>query len=187
MKITITRPDLFAAVSHAVSTEKLRYYLGGVFIQRAIGGGLLYTATDGHRLLQAHDAAAVMEEADSAIIGCKPKIHPKLHKSDFSIWVDGRLDFGDWLLAAKIFDGVFPDYTRVIPDKCSGVTAQFNAKYLSDMQGVANILDAQHPCIHHNGNGPALVSFGLEPIFGVIMPVRVDSRVAKLPKAVVKS
>lgn len=57
--------DLFRAVSVAVSTEETRYYLNGVNVEQHPVKGVILTATDGHRLLCAHDENG---ETDGAYI-----------------------------------------------------------------------------------------------------------------------
>ena len=47
--------DLFKLVHAAISKEETRYYLNGVFIEPHPVGGAVLVATDGHRMLVAHD------------------------------------------------------------------------------------------------------------------------------------
>jgi DNA polymerase-3 subunit beta len=69
-------------------------------------------------------------------------------------------------------DGKYPDYVRVIPDKVTGETAQFNPDYVADFKKAYKLLNAKTFHIHHNGHGGAVVDFGLANFLGVMMPLR---------------
>ncbi|NBC20306.1 MAG: DNA polymerase III subunit beta [Alphaproteobacteria bacterium] len=110
----------------AISTEETRYYLNGVYLHAADGqeGRVLRTvATDGHRLALAE--MALPEGADGlegviiprkAIAEARRLIDSasepvSLEVSDTKIVVRS----GNAILTAKLIDGSFPDYARVIP------------------------------------------------------------------------
>ncbi|HEX7856109.1 MAG TPA: DNA polymerase III subunit beta [Sphingobium sp.] len=114
---------LFASTSFAVSTEETRYYLNGVYLH--VDGGTLYgAATDGHRLARFHCEAPEGAEGMPGIIVARKTV--KIVE-DLLDEIDGpRLDIslsrtkihfaiGTVELTAKLIDGTFPDYTRVIP------------------------------------------------------------------------
>jgi len=90
-------------------------------------------------------------------------------------------------MGARLDDGRFPDYSRVIPQEFTGEAAHFNASYIGDLGDVANILQkGAQPFIVHNGLIPALVLFGARrDCFGVLMPMRglADTSKPELPKA----
>jgi DNA polymerase-3 subunit beta len=112
-----------STVSFAASTEETRYYLGGVFMHAPEGVDLRFAATDGHRL-----ARGVMALPDGAqampdvIIPRKivKVLTTLLGRHDGSVDVrvsrtSLRVEVGETVVQAKVIDGTFPDYTRVIP------------------------------------------------------------------------
>jgi DNA polymerase-3 subunit beta len=124
------------AVGFAISTEETRYYLNGIFMH-ATEAGMLFVATDGHRLAKrfvATDDAPMA--APGVIIPRKTvlaltKILPK--EGEVTIeWNESKICFilpGTRLLS-KLIDGQFPDYERVIPKHNNpGITVK--GKHLS--------------------------------------------------------
>lgn len=120
-----------STVAFAASTEETRYYLNGVFLHAPDGADLRFAATDGHRL-----ARGVMVLPDGAqempdiIIPSKivkvltgllgrheGLVDVRLNKSAI------RVEIGSTTLQAKLIDGQFPDYTRVIPASNTGLLA----------------------------------------------------------------
>ena len=176
MTISNITANLFLAAARFVSTEETRYYLRGVYVQHAEGGGLLYTATDGHRLIHVHDPAAEMD-GDARIVGiAKGKFPAAWHKAKTLHWESGVLSSENRTLltpAAEI-DGTFPDYTRIIPSTTSGEVSHFNYAYLADFQEAAKKCDLGAMFVHHNGENPALITFDCAPAIGVCMPFRAD-------------
>lgn len=73
-------------------------------------------------------------------------------------------------------NGVFPDYTRVIPSAVeTPVPAQFNPEYIALFAKVAKVHGQKNGAfhLHHNGNGGALVTFSNNTnAIGVLMPLR---------------
>jgi len=88
----------------------------------------------------------------------------------------------------KYDQGRYPDYRRVIPEKTSEETAQFNAQYLAMFAKVEKLLgkgtayDKEKEkfisvpgmlTIHHNGNSGAIITSNASADFlGVLMPLR---------------
>jgi DNA polymerase-3 subunit beta len=123
--------DVLAAVSHAISTEETRYYLGGVYLH-AEGLGLRAAATDGARLARiafdapegacsfpsviiARQTVSVLAKllgraGDDAEVEIAASDGGKMLRFDLPCPDDGRIT-----IEAKTVDGTFPDYTRVIP------------------------------------------------------------------------
>ena len=110
----------------AISTEETRYYLNGVYLHAADGedGKVLRTvATDGHRLALAEMALPEGAEGLEGVIVPRKAIAEArrlidtasepvvLEVSDTKIVVRS----GNAVLTAKLIDGSFPDYARVIP------------------------------------------------------------------------
>lgn len=176
MTITNMNPALFLAAARFASTEETRYYLRGVYVQRAATGGLLYTATCGHRLMHIHDTNAEMD-GDARIVGItKPKFPAAWFKPVFLQWKSGVLSSDDntLLMPAPEIDGTFPDYTRIIPATTNGELAHFNYAYLAEYAEAATKSGFGAMFVHHNGGNPALVTFQYFHAIAVIMPMRTD-------------
>ena len=155
MSIIKVDAGLFRIVHTTVSTEETRYYLNGVCIEPYPDGGALLIATDGHRLLAAHDPQAVCSEVaiinipKHALAQCK---RPKLvDRRELVIDVQNALatindvkpaDAGaaepiaEMVAAyqANVIDGTFPDWRSVVPpafeDKLKAGASAFNGAYL---------------------------------------------------------
>lgn len=117
-----TLTALIDAVRFAISSEETRYYLNGISL-RAREDQLISAATDGHQL-----AKCVVELPDGAeglpdiIIGKKTigVIDALMDEETLPIDVSvstGKIRFaiGAATVTAKLIDGIFPDYDRVIP------------------------------------------------------------------------
>ena len=111
----------------AISTEETRYYLNGVYLHAADGaegGRVLRTvATDGHRLALAEiPAPKGADGLDGVIVPRKAVTEARRLIDTASEPVqlgvsDNKIVFkaGAAVLTAKLIDGSFPDYARVIP------------------------------------------------------------------------
>jgi DNA polymerase-3 subunit beta len=113
-------------VRGAVSTEETRYYLNGAYMHRAATGGLVMAATDGYRLVtvtrpdidapEALPAVIIPRKAlavFSALAGKKAAGDVEMTVTAARVTIAGD----SWTLDSKTVDGVFPDYTRVIPPR----------------------------------------------------------------------
>jgi DNA polymerase III subunit beta len=108
---------------HAISTEETRYYLNGVFLHTT-GKALRGVATDGHRLAWLDLPLPEADGIGGVIIpGKVVTILIKLLKRKppievVSLRVSDRLievSFPGLTLTAKLIDGTFPDYVRIVP------------------------------------------------------------------------
>lgn len=122
--------NMLNAVKHAISTEKTRYYLNGVFLYMH-KGALVAVASDGRRLgriqVEAPDAAPLFpkgDQADGVILPAaavaflckwiaKSKDFVAVAVSDDRTRL--RFDLGAGQFETKVIDGCFPDYERVTP------------------------------------------------------------------------
>ena len=182
----ITPKTFLATAMFAADSKEARYYLRGVLVERAQDGGLLYTATNGHVLIHAHDANAEMDGSSPRIVEtCNTKFSPiwwraisLVHQGDGNTATLGLLGAArPQIASAPTIDGKFPDYAMVMPSSSpSGEPAQFDAKYINLFQIAAEKANFGRPYIHHNGLAGALVTFdnstATVPAFGVIMPRR---------------
>lgn len=170
--------DAFRAVALCASSEETRYYLRGVSLQ-VIGGKARIAATDGHRLMAYTFETHYSGEIDIII-------PTETIKKCFTGWPrtlamvliegSGR----DWKMGDVAFtpvDGTFPDWSRVMPDLSSGeagTTAHFNHKYIGELAKAEKFL-GMTATIHHNGNSPALITFGeRDDLLMLLMPKRKD-------------
>lgn len=128
---------LFDRTVFAVSTEETRYYLNGIYMHKKGEGNdafLRTAATDGHRLATAEIALpAGAEKLEGVIISRKTvgevqKLAAELQE-DIKISVSDvkvRFCIAGVTLTAKLIDGTYPDYEKVIPagnDKVAEVDA----------------------------------------------------------------
>ncbi|MEN2748199.1 DNA polymerase III subunit beta [Sphingomonas sp. T9W2] len=119
----------FSTVAFAVSSDETRYYLGGVLVHTAGGADLRFAATDGHRL--ARGVVALPDGAKTLpdiIIPTKTvKVLVTLlgrHEGQVTVRACSSavaFEIGETTLQAKVIDGTFPDYTRVIPTHYDGL------------------------------------------------------------------
>ncbi len=111
---------MLALTAPFTSTEEVRYYLCGIYLH-VVDGRLISVATDGHRLAKA--AMAAPDGADKLPSIIVPRrtlgLLQRLNMTgDVTIEADEtRVAFrsGTILLMSKVIDGMFPDYSRVIP------------------------------------------------------------------------
>ena len=117
---------MLAGVRHAIANDESRHYLNGVYLHvtDAEPARLKAVATNGHMLaLQSVEAPPLSQGMPAIIL-------PKRTVAEFlkalpsgaelvSLMVSERLITlelaGGWRLTSKLIDGVYPDYTRVIP------------------------------------------------------------------------
>ena len=187
MKFTMNMRLLKAVVCGA-SKEETRYYLKGVCFEPK-AEAIYLCSTDGHMLIAArheHEPDERPEQDLPAFIIPLDLIKSlKLNKAiDLGTveMVNGlvSLHYFGTSITAPIVDGTFPDWRRVVPDTINGAVAHYNPRLavrFSDARDALVGKDSKAcPQIHHNGDNPALVSFGIAgeryEIVGVIMPMR---------------
>lgn len=113
--------DFLAALAmsrYAHSTETTRYYLCGAFMHM-VGDMLTIAATDGQQLAQVAIASGSAGMADIILPSAAVDLVIKL-AGDKAMGIEiaaarARFDFGDTILTAKLIDGTYPDYQRVVP------------------------------------------------------------------------
>lgn len=143
--IEVTRAQLRAALIFAADKD-IRYYLNSVCLHVGECGDARLVATDGHRLaivkLCEQSSAAPGEYLIPRDILKTVKKAGRLDTIPLLLTIDGdgfqledqaaRAIIG----GAKLIDGKFPDYQRVIPipENMDGTPGTFNASYLADIQ-----------------------------------------------------
>ncbi len=116
--------DDLRALAPAMSNEETRYYLNGIFFHQ-LGAGddtrLRMAATDGHRLVTVTRPLRVGSIPEAIVP--KKVIHVLIHAIELTGVKTVKLSLsrecgvfvvGDLTIRAKMIDGKFPDYTRVI-------------------------------------------------------------------------
>lgn len=186
-KIVISDPALFCAAALFTSDEKTRPYLHGVYIEPAEGGGVLLTAIDGIKLFHAYDPNGVCSVA-SIVKPEKAKMPPAWAKPG-AIWIDraaGAMthDRTQSVMGATILhDCTFPDYRRVVPKEFSGQVGQFDLAQFAAFAAAARLIDGGAVRVSHNGNGPALLTFGERAdCYGILVPFRMGVAPLTLPE-----
>lgn len=187
--------DLFRAVSVAVSTEETRYYLCGVNVEPHPVRGVILTATDGHRLLCAHDEngetdGTYIVPAGKDVIRATKIGGPDRRRTGGglvmvaeggSVTFRNAHDMPTVTLPVQPIDGSFPDWRRVLPGapfEGAAAVSSFNPAYVSDLADVCTDLkasgfdDVAFTMAAADPGSPALVNYGAAPIFGVLMPMR---------------
>lgn len=179
MQATISLRCLYAAAC-AASTEKARYYLGGVCVEIS-ARQVVYVATDGH-VLFAHREVV---EPDNDLVGAWiiPSATIKAAKGrkspvDFAILEGepGKLELSLKLpdrpdLEFRAIDGTFPDWRRVIPSRPrqDGPPPLFNPDHLQRLWKAGKILGEQVVGLGYNDTSPALIEYATGDTLGVIM------------------
>lgn len=132
-------------ISSAMSNEKIRYYLNGVYFDNA---GM--TATDGHILKHVAQPFAGEEKPSAILPDFAVKIILDAAKEEkvtgISIQFIGPraiVAIGRYLLRTKLVDGTFPDYTRVIPESTTGLAIAFDSEEIKPLLKKARALDPE--------------------------------------------
>lgn len=152
-----------------VSKEQSRYYLTGIAIE-AEADNVRITSTDGHRLFTASIECPDLPKFEAFIIPADAVKRALTGYKELAIEIDPLTRFIGSVSFTPI-DGTFPDWRRIAPSELSGKVAQFNPSYIGEFGKAAKLLRADIT-VHHNGNAPAVVTFGLrEDCVGLIMPM----------------
>lgn len=143
--IEVTRAQLRAVLIFAAEKD-IRYYLNGVCLHVGECGDARLVATDGHRLaivkLCNKSSATPGEYLIPRAVLKTVKKAGRLDKLPLLLTIAGDgfqlVDqYDDSILGgAKLIDGRFPDYQRIIPipENMDGTPGTFNASYLADIQ-----------------------------------------------------
>lgn len=194
---------LFNACRQVQSTEETRYYLNGVYVQPHPEKGALLVATDGHRMMVAHDQGGVCKKEAICAID-KEAFSRKAERPEVvtQIEIDGEgiASVGTTYRSVKsvFIEGTYPDWSRVLRPvlelakkrfygKPVFDAAAFNGRYLAHLPKIAAILgdgiDTRPvKLVTFNEHDPALVLYPNFPnVFGVLMPMRAASMEPALP------
>jgi DNA polymerase-3 subunit beta len=211
-KKTTVDANLFRLVWTTVSKEEVRYYLNGVSIEPHPEKGALLVATDGQRMLIAHDENGHCEERiivalpAYALQQCK---HKSVEQSSRVIEIDheeatatiSKTDYDGKVVQVLttygvLIDGTFVNWRKVIPDmsEASGknMGVMFNTEYLKEFGALGREISktlsgGEHGLLVQakSTSDPAIIRWsGARHVFGVIMPMRFDERLLGVPEYV---
>lgn len=194
----INQKDL-RAVSHAMATNDIRYYLNGVFIEHN-GAETRLVTTDGHRMHM------VIQENEGQVVApvefiipadmVKKCITAKASRQDKSPKIvitydngkiSARLPDGSEIVQFAT-DGKFPDYRRIIPqlDGSAPEISVFNNDYVSDaIKGFcdyAQIKGKTKPSIGLRPRGNSSGVLCVDNYLAVVMPMRGEISPMPAPK-----
>lgn len=146
-----------ASVRWAVSTEATRYYLNGICL-RSADGGLDAVATDGHRLARLRVAEIDGVEELDVIVPTKAvdQLLRLLDASDAAVALtidSDKIDLavGERRLVARLIEGRFPDYVRVIPVGNADLLTVTAGEMGRAAGAVAAVIDAEGDKIKFKG------------------------------------
>lgn len=185
--------NLFRLIYTVALDESTRPYLNAVQIEPHKKGGVVLVATDGHRMLVAHDPgghadAPALIQVTPAVLRASALSRKATMKGGVrTLEVKGgnatvKDERGDVLSACGdvINPGFFPDWRRVSPQiPASGATLGYYAPaYVEEFCKVGVALGAAAISFYsHEAGGPALVRFfgpdntQCSRVFGVLMPM----------------
>jgi len=194
----INQKDL-RAVSHAMATNDIRYYLKGVLIEHN-GAETRIVATDGHRMHM------VIQENEGQVVApvefiipadmvkkCITAKAPRQDKSPKIVIaydngkISARLPDGSEIVQFAT-DGKFPDYRRIIPqlDGSAPEISVFNNDYVSDaIKGFcdyAEIKGKTKPSIGLRPRGNSSGVLCVDNYLAVVMPMRGEISPMPAPK-----
>lgn len=151
---------IFDQTAFAISTEETRYYLNGVCLLTKMtphGSWLLRAvATDGHRLAicdtpQPISGAYVSPEIiipRLTVDALQRRLKSDLGFVTVTVYAS-QISFalGRDVIHAKLIDGAFPDYERVIPQNYDKSLIVSREEMLAAIKAVIPVLSANHPAI----------------------------------------
>jgi len=175
--------------------DPIRFYLCGVHVESCVAGGVLLVATDWCTLICIRDETgetdrnAIVRLTPEALRSCKPgkgeTREVRIEDDTARVVTVALNDAGLREVTSTVaisekclIDGTFPDWRRVvpsIPEKHESYPA-FRSDLLTRMSKIAEMLVGRKAhalrILSADEEMPALVQFGDERAFGVIMPIR---------------
>lgn len=132
--------SLIGQVNYAMAHNDVRYYLNGMLLV-AESNTMTAVATDGHRLAMSSVSTPTEAEERKVIIATKVvnEIHHLLQDSDdeVEIQLSSRqvvFQFNNLVFTAKLIEGNFPDFKRVIPKNPSQTVTFDRAMLLTSLK-----------------------------------------------------
>lgn len=174
----ITASFYSAALITAAAKNDVRSYLKSVRVEPSPDGGALIVATDGHRILVAHDAKA--EGVETCLLPLV-KVPTKCDVINVTLGEHVSFNFGATTVTAPKVEGNYPEWRRVLPTTHRKDAEIYNgnhlcADYLADSLKISKALGAsnyKHIKVEHSGSMTS-VYFAGHPCHYHIMGVRPD-------------
>ena len=187
MEVKLTVPAKYIAALKLFTAEKdIRYYLNGICLEIGRTESRI-VATNGHMLgcfRVVSDQPDIDKPLTSICIASDLLKHIKpAGDVEFVIGApvsdtDGRrevrITYAGLSIAGHTTDARYPDWRRVIPDKVSGESAQFNPEYIGRLaKAWACLHGKKNPLvgIGYNGQECALIGLQDSDFIGAIMPI----------------
>lgn len=179
MKIELNAKALRAAL-HCAAKKDIRYYLNGVLVQITGTSESFIVGTNGSILFACRAEYETLDAPQNGpwelIIPCD--IVKGINKKSKTVILEALQD-GRYMLESKVFsgiDGKFPDYRRVIPQECTGETAQYDPALLASATAAmcefygfpANGAECR---VNYNGRQGAVISGPDNQAVAVVMPL----------------
>jgi hypothetical protein len=183
--------DLFKA------KHDIRYYLCGIYVEKAPQGGVYLVGCDGHTMAVIYDGDGSIEGADNAIVTIEPGMVSAAKKAmtksargmSYKVTVRGTRarvavpdteDLELFIQPGKcLLEGEYPKWRKVVPDfekLVPGAFSEysFNANYMARMAKVVEPRFAGVSLWHQPGEGRAVVLQvqRLPEAFFLLMPMR---------------
>ena len=183
---TIIKTDYLKVAVLFASTETTRYYMNGVHVTGTATDYQLVSTCGVNMFVarQCVDDDMAENDTDFAFTiptdTCKLAIKAAGRAETISLEVAGGVftiagiqftPIGGTFKQSETDGCMFPKWQRVVPQSGDGVLQQFDTKQLALWERARKILK-DIPSIHHNSNGPAILAFSDENIFGLLMPMR---------------
>jgi len=186
--------EFLKAAQLAASTDRTRYYLNGVYIEKR-GNDLRYVATDGHIMfIASHEMPPVHHYTGDfdfiisngglkrALAGCTKKTRFLDLELDMAMPVE-QIELNGVTLKLSynytdgLIDGTFPNWRGLI----GGLSmrdqklSNFDPAQIGRVANMAKALnvDSKSVRIHQNGENAAVIGFGRADAMAVLMPIRV--------------
>ncbi len=186
MQITIKQSTI-KAVSYAMPKNDNRYYLNGMLVHTN-GHDTRLVASDGPRMnIAIIERTMLVEVPQQYIIPaslvstiCKCKAGKDNKKPEVTLTfnngkVAAALPDGTEAVA-KLIEGKYPDYDRVIPHTLSGEVAQYNPQYVLDAyKAVADYLGVKNHQIALYPNGSGTAAMACDGFAAMIAPWRAET------------
>lgn len=201
--MTTVNAHLFAIVASFASTEQTRPHIGGVLIEPHRTEGVILVATDGHRMLVAHDVDGFVDEplniqlSKQLLKACSGTKADRNKNGVNKLVIEGQLasvvdPYGNTQGSQRdaVTDYQFPDWRRVSGVNTVGecaYTGFYNTKYITTFSAVPKLLSGRDTAMTIRAVDvltPAVVRWdGIANVFGILMPMRGDEA-ALLPSPI---
>jgi DNA polymerase-3 subunit beta len=166
--------DMIKQSIFSVSDDETRYYMNGVFLEKA-EGTLNMVATDGRRLSFVGKKAS-SKIPDFAGIIIPPKILNTLYKRSndeglISVSVSDKMiyiEYASYKFSSVLIEGSFPNYRRVIPENQAFSLTVKREEMLNALHRVALIVEKKSHRIYLNISSEKVAVYSEESEIGTV-------------------